>query len=497
MDLLSILIGIWIFSYILHRFLLSRYPTKYPQLLVSNGVYISFCFASKWFTRMNGLPQEICFGGRGSIVHLKRSLIDLWIRAGPYIFILLMVASVVALVANLLQIMFPNPQSTPIITPIIPGVNLPSHQVLYVIVVLAVNGIIHELGHAIAASYYSLPISRMGVFLAFIYPGAFVDVPSLQDANPIVRLRVACAGVMNNIAICGSFAMIWMAMPYLLFPYYIYGSPLVVSYVDKDFDVVRTLDPGHIVTSLNRVPISSKADWDAFFLEQHLMSDFTGFCSSVDPSELNAFGVPACCQPSADSVECFTFQVDLADKYVCRNPVSILNNTVLQRCTNEADCNSTKKTLCLQPQLPPGVRFIRLEFIDVEAKESKTSTESLYFVGYPSELYNNVLVSDYTPRNANDDSSYMQPFYIEKLCRYFVGLSLGLAVLNATPVYSLDGEHALKALCDIIVSNSQGWSGVSASQMSRISQRYCTAVLNFGSLLLLTNITLSLIMLAT
>jgi S2P endopeptidase len=66
-----------------------------------------------------------------------------------------------------------------------------------------VGGIFHELGHAIAASALDCRLNSVGMFVTFVYPGAFVDVDAddLGALSPWHQLQVVCAGAWHNIVL--------------------------------------------------------------------------------------------------------------------------------------------------------------------------------------------------------------------------------------------------------------------------------------------------------
>ena len=62
------------------------------------------------------------------------------------------------------------PTSQPILTPLIPGANVPTEHIFYYFAGLLVAGIIHELGHAIAAIQY-----RKVFFFSFLHLTCFLS----------------------------------------------------------------------------------------------------------------------------------------------------------------------------------------------------------------------------------------------------------------------------------------------------------------------------------
>lgn len=118
----------------------------------------------------------------------------------------------------------------------VPGVNVPSSHLAYYMIALAVAGVIHEIGHALAATrcrttaYHNkgelwtnsvvnthligmnaacsenMQVNGFGAFLVVLYPGAFVDLPedSLQHLSPGKLLKIYCAGAHHIARIASS-----------------------------------------------------------------------------------------------------------------------------------------------------------------------------------------------------------------------------------------------------------------------------------------------------
>ena len=72
-----------------------------------------------------------------------------------------------------------------------------------ILLALFICGIIHEFGHGIAASREQVRVNGFGIFVMFIFPGAYVDLCSdhLKIISPMSQLRIFCAGVWHNIVL--------------------------------------------------------------------------------------------------------------------------------------------------------------------------------------------------------------------------------------------------------------------------------------------------------
>ena len=66
---------------------------------------------------------------------------------------------------------------------------------------LLVCSVYHELGHAVSAVSENIRVLGFGVFVLFIIPAAYVDLPTeqLTVKTNLQKLRVFSAGVWHNI----------------------------------------------------------------------------------------------------------------------------------------------------------------------------------------------------------------------------------------------------------------------------------------------------------
>jgi S2P endopeptidase len=137
-----------------------------------------------------------------------RRFLHYWFTVGVIFGGVAVVLSVVALVLNLFWTLRTPSAKVQLLTPIIPGVNIPKSHLIYCFLALLIGGIFHEVGHALAAVITDRRINGFGAFLLFIYPGAFVDISS-TDVNEEVNskkeifasLKIICAGGWHNITL--------------------------------------------------------------------------------------------------------------------------------------------------------------------------------------------------------------------------------------------------------------------------------------------------------
>uniref|UniRef100_H2ZTK5 Membrane-bound transcription factor site-2 protease n=1 Tax=Latimeria chalumnae TaxID=7897 RepID=H2ZTK5_LATCH len=79
---------------------------------------------------------------------------------------------------------------------VVPGINLPVSQLAYFFLAILISGVIHEIGHGVAAIREQVRFNGFGMFIFVVYPGAFVDLLTthLQLISPVQQLRIFCAG---------------------------------------------------------------------------------------------------------------------------------------------------------------------------------------------------------------------------------------------------------------------------------------------------------------
>ncbi|XP_024989341.1 uncharacterized protein LOC112523871 [Cynara cardunculus var. scolymus] len=89
---------------------------------------------------------------------------------------------------------------------------------------------VHELGHALAATSEGIQIEYTALFLAVIVPGALVAFNNemLQMMPCVATLRIYCAGVWHNAALCVVCALAVFLLPLILCPLYSHGESLMV-----------------------------------------------------------------------------------------------------------------------------------------------------------------------------------------------------------------------------------------------------------------------------
>lgn len=150
--------------------------------------------------------------GKATIERLSRweRFWKLWNSTGVCIGILMLLLMAIMFAITAWVTVHATPEPTPAHEPrnvvAVPGVNdlMPLELTPYILFSLITAATVHELGHAIAARVADIDVEEMGaIFLGPIPLGAYVlpDYEAVNAASTAAKLRIYCAGVMNNVAL--------------------------------------------------------------------------------------------------------------------------------------------------------------------------------------------------------------------------------------------------------------------------------------------------------
>ncbi|KAJ3011370.1 Membrane-bound transcription factor site-2 protease, partial [Thoreauomyces humboldtii] len=312
---------------------------------------------------------------------------------------------------------------------LIPGVNLPLSLMPYYLTALLVCGVFHELGHALAAVIHRVPVQSSGIFLAVIYPGAFVSLheSTLSLLAPVHRLHIICAGVFHNgvLAILALVAL--YASPVLLSPgYEVLTNSVAVLGVSQESPLFGHLAVRTRVASINgRGIVGGIGAWedllwretgpvllDGLCVPKALLEDLPRTCCDVSQSQ--PLGPPTAVG------QCFR-----EHPFFAPAPVTIINGTlpvdpktvttgfclplheVMQKyptCNGPSDCHSSvpddhptsspsppavpsEPPSCVAPYIPhPDIRILRLGSLD-DGAGTQPVERVVTFLGDPREVW--------------------------------------------------------------------------------------------------------------
>ena len=447
---------------------------SYTNILEQCGVTFSFAYMRCYTTKFNKLFYVLG--------NTSKSVCRCWFALGALVGVLLMVLSFLVLIFTLYQAIIATDSSQQVLTPVMPGVNLPWSDVLYYFITLIVCGIFHEAGHALAASTEQVRVNGFGIFMLFLYPGAFVDLDSehLSVISPRRQLKIYCAGVWHNvILVLCAMGLLW-GLPYLLAPFYSTGMGTVVTSVAHDSVLAGKMEPGTVIQRLNGCPIHSPTDWLAC-LDHTSQTPQIGYCLAEDilsnrpnyhenQTLLAEDGTRECCEKTSLTDICFhTYSHTRQHIYQCLTARVV---TARKTCSSSRDCKELVEHSCVFPAISPPSKLVRI---------SCTPGKDVLFLGDPVILQFIVGTTMYNP---NTNSPLWLPNLLQTICTYFISLSSALALLNMVPAYFLDGQWTLTVLVDLILEKRLPDSGK--------RNVICNCILTIGSLLLGLNICLAL-----
>ena len=171
-----------------------------------------------------------------------------------------------ALLLAVPQLLVHTPEPTGIYDPrnilAIPGINQAIPITAAVFIGLLLTIVIHEFGHAILARVEDMRVRSMGILIAVIPIGAFVepDEADVDAAKGMPKIRMFGAGITNNIVaglICFGlmFLLVGMATPLAV--------PLVQG-VYKDFPAADAGLQGYsVITGINGIPVTDQEEISA------------------------------------------------------------------------------------------------------------------------------------------------------------------------------------------------------------------------------------------
>ncbi|XP_061522954.1 membrane-bound transcription factor site-2 protease isoform X1 [Phycodurus eques] len=452
-----------------------------------------------WCNNIVELLEYFCLGLFGLGPHVENSSQppkspDVCSRfsSGLVFGVVAMLASVVLLVKTLQQTLAQMTTDNPHIGAqqalqvVVPGVNLPTSHLAYFFLALLLSGVIHELGHAVAALREQVRVNGFGMFVFVVYPGAFVDLftTHLNIVSPAQQLRIFCAGVWHNFVLCVAALAFLFLLPLFLFPLYSSGAGALVTEVAQGSaaDWPRGLSAGDIVTALEECPVAGVEDWNSC-LSQLSHTPQTGYCvpaASLQPSWAHgrAFkrldGTLDCCSNNSLTDLCFSYiKPHTADReYACMPVRKMVTGSRV--CRGDHDCNADAGlAVCVTPSLQNQTRFIRV---------AHPPGTHMLFVGYPPHLQHAVSLTNFVPRFGFLHLDL--PVFLETFCKYVFSLSGALAVVNSVPCFALDGQWMLNALLEATLA------GVVADRQKRELMGFF--LLLAGSSLLAANVALGL-----
>ncbi len=157
------------------------------------GIEIHFLYITYRTQRLNQLIKETAKRKR----FLIRVIGNLSVAFG----VGLMLFTAHFLITNLIRL-YNKSTIAVLLTPALPGITIGPREIPYLLISVAITLLLHETSHAMAAWSEGIPVKNMGLFLAVLIPGAFVetDDDKFADVGDLSKLRVLSSGPLANLA---------------------------------------------------------------------------------------------------------------------------------------------------------------------------------------------------------------------------------------------------------------------------------------------------------
>ncbi|KAK2716851.1 hypothetical protein QYM36_007111, partial [Artemia franciscana] len=266
-----------------------------------------YCFRQHAHALITGLPFGLGFKISTSYFNLflqkfgqkHKGVIKVWFSVGAIISIVLLpLISYLFLITGLQQVKIivqkyynEGLEEKPfLLQPVLPGVNIPFGDAIYCLAAIFISSLVHEFGHAVAATSEHLTIDGAGFLVFLIIPAAFVELPSydLRLLSTFSKIRIFTAGVWNNIVLA---VIAWIAilcLPIFLCSIYQIDSGVLVTAVLQDSAISgeNGLQVMNVIQSVNDCQVQNKEKWRACLLEA-VQAPAPGFCISEAADFLN------------------------------------------------------------------------------------------------------------------------------------------------------------------------------------------------------------------
>ncbi|XP_021364579.1 membrane-bound transcription factor site-2 protease-like isoform X1 [Mizuhopecten yessoensis] len=448
---IALVLGVWSSLYLLDAFLKSHksWSRHYIHFLDRTGLAISICQLRWYSTFLNRTFLRIG--------QWRPNFLKVWFTCGVVFGLLAMLLSTFLLTLLVINTFRKQPVEQQILTPVMPGINLPASQVSYYLLTLLVCGILHEVGHAVAAVREQVRVNGFGLFLLILYPGAYVDLYTdhLQVVSPIRQLRIYCAGVWHNFVIVIFSVIMLVLLPYLWVPLYTAGNAVAVTYVTENSAVSgpRGLSVGDPITSVSGCHVRNLDDWTSC-ISFSMRESSLGHCMAIDlvksldtkDRNLSISGKSEaldCCNSTSNTHLCFRFHVKTSpenspveQKFAC---LPARSTTDRPMCKFQSDCYIPNVDMvCVYPSVDNDTRLLQVHH---------GRKPPLLFLGHPLDLHYSVSLSNFVPRFSFVPVGF--PDMVETFSKYLISLSGALVILNVVPCYALDGQWICSAFIEL------------------------------------------------
>lgn len=192
-----------------------------------------------------------------------RSFFKVYGTVGVIVVIIVSVFMTVMLFVSIRYTLIVRPEPTGIYEPqnilLLPGINdyVPSTFAVWFAFFLTI--VVHEFGHAILCRVEEIKVKGMGVLLAVIPIGFFVepDEEELEKTKGMPKVRMFGAGITNNLVVGFSCFVLLI----LLFGIVVPATQPAIHGIYQGYPADNASVPqGSVVTAINGIPVASRAD---------------------------------------------------------------------------------------------------------------------------------------------------------------------------------------------------------------------------------------------
>jgi len=429
-----------------------RFPTQYSRFLRATGLEISI-FQLRWYTeRFNRSLHR--FG------HSCPGFLSIWFMIGAMVASLLIPVALYTLSVNLVRSVGSRGHGQGegeelVIQAVVPGVNIPNSELGYYFLSLLLCSVYHELGHAVCAVSENVRVLGVGVFVLFLIPTAYVELPTDQliTKSNFQKLRIFSAGVWHNLILVALSYVVLTGLPGILSPFYIHGVHPCVTYVSPDSPVTgpRGLKQGDIIKSVQGITVNNREQFRSQIIECLHQNISQGYCINHetykhlnqikdDSVHMQGRSDDNCCdKKNVSSSLCFHIYSEGGQvTSSCLPARSLVESSESTGCFKAEHCHDDQ--ICALPVFPANnTKFIQI---------ARSNDKHFLYVGNPAFIYTSTELSDYCPRSAFVPVNLAE--MISKLCTYVISFSAALALLNVVPSLLLDGQHMIVVILDIL-----------------------------------------------
>ncbi|XP_052862223.1 membrane-bound transcription factor site-2 protease [Anopheles cruzii] len=461
--ILGLVVAIYLVLLFFDGFFKSCMHYPYDAFLRKTGLSVKF-LRLQW--RTTAMNRRIVFWS----TKYPRRLLDYSFNAGVYLSLLLMPFAMVTIIISSFHSANRSPHSALSrgsmgtasggsagethserrveIDLLIPGVNLPISEIGYYIVALAINSVVHELGHGLAAVLEDVQIRGFGMHVMLIIPMAYtqLDTDQLNALKMWKKLRVLCAGIWHNVVVGIFTYLLFVSTPVLFSAFYRTNEAVIVTGLTSTSPLAgaRGLEQGDIIKSINGCKTRHEDGWFSCLLQT--IHSPPAYCVPTEFVHLNDESVPMshkndglieCCDSENTASSCFEYMVDANEddvalpQHMCLNIRKTIENSY-GYCHHNGQCADGH---CFKPSIN---NFTTIMQIRREAKPD------VIYIGHPGDLVRTVTISRFVPK-----TGLLAPRVadsVQLLLKYVTVFAFGLAFINVMPCYGFDGQHIVSTL---------------------------------------------------